>query len=371
MAPGTADARFLAVAFTLAARGLGRVWPNPAVGCVIERDGRIVGRGWTQPGGRPHAEAMALAEAGEGARGATAFTTLEPCAHHGRAPPCADALVSAGIVRLVSTIADPDPRVSGSGFARLRAAGIAVAEGRAAEAAARQNRGFLTRLARGRPMVTLKLGMTLDGRIATARGESRWITGAEARRYAHLMRANHDAVLVGSGTARADDPLLDVRDLGLEAANPVRIVADGGLALDPASRLVRTAGGQPLWVAHRPGASPARAAVLRAAGAELIECPAGADGRLDLAVLLHRLGERGITRLLCEGGGRLAAGLVAEGLADRIATVSAGLVLGGDATAGIAGLGIASLGDAPVFRLTETRRLGADLLALWETPAAP
>ncbi len=218
------DPRHMAHALGLARRGLGRVWPNPAVGCVLVKGSRVLGRGFTQPGGRPHAETVALAAAGEGARGATAYVTLEPCAHHGRTPPCAGALAAAGVARVVTAIEDPDPRVSGRGHAMLRAAGIAVTEGVLAEEARALQRGFLSRVVRGRPMVTLKLAASLDGRIATAAGESRWITGPGARARVHAMRAMHDAVMVGAGTARADDPMLTVRGLGVDH-QPVRVVA--------------------------------------------------------------------------------------------------------------------------------------------------
>ena len=230
------DRAHMAHALALARRGLGTVWPNPAVGAVLVRGGRVVGRGWTQAGGRPHAETMALAQAGPAAQGATAYVTLEPCAHHGQTPPCAEALVRARVARVVSAFQDPDPRVAGRGHAMLRAAGISVTEGvREAEARALQ-RGFLTRIAAGRPMLTLKLATSLDGRIATAAGESRWITGPEARARVHAMRAAHDAVLIGGGTARADDPSLTVRGLGI-ADLPVRIIAARALGLNPAGAL--------------------------------------------------------------------------------------------------------------------------------------
>jgi diaminohydroxyphosphoribosylaminopyrimidine deaminase/5-amino-6-(5-phosphoribosylamino)uracil reductase len=360
------DERFMAAALTLAGRSLGTVWPNPAVGCLIVQGGRIAGRGFTQPGGRPHAETIALAAAGPAARGATAYITLEPCAHHGQTPPCADALVAAGVARVVSALEDPDPRVAGRGFARLRAAGVRVETGVMASAAGALNLGFLTRLARGRPMVTLKLAVTLDGRIATARGESRWITGPEARRLAHLMRAQHDAILVGAGTVRADDPLLDVRDIGMADRAPVRVVADGSLSLPLTSRLARTAARQPLWIFHAGGADAGRAAALRACGAVLIPCPAGAEGRLDTSAMLGLLAERGLTRLLCEGGGRLAGSLLAARVVDRLVTAVAGLVIGGDGTAGVGALGLARLADAPRFRLVGQRQAGADLFTFWE-----
>ena len=220
----------MTAALGLAARGLGRVWPNPTVGCVVVRDGRVVGRGWTQPGGRPHAESEALRRAGDGARGATAYVTLEPCAHQGETPPCAEALVAAGIRRAVAAIEDPDPRVSGRGIETLRTAGIEAECGALADAAARLNAGYLWRLTRGRPLVTLKVATTLDGRTATGKGESRWITGEQARARAHRLRAEHDAVMIGAGTAQADDPALTCRLPGLADASPVRIIADGSLA---------------------------------------------------------------------------------------------------------------------------------------------
>ncbi|MEP5152674.1 bifunctional diaminohydroxyphosphoribosylaminopyrimidine deaminase/5-amino-6-(5-phosphoribosylamino)uracil reductase RibD, partial [Planktotalea sp.] len=216
------------MALSLARRGLGRVWPNPAVGCVIVKDGRIVGRGRTQDGGRPHAERVALAQAGAAAKGATAYVTLEPCSHHGKTSPCSHALIDAGIARVVAAMEDSDPRVSGLGFQQLRDAGIEVDTGLCAEEAARDNAGFFLKTEMGRPLVTLKLALTLDGRIATRTGDSQWITGPQARREVHALRARHDAVLVGAGTARADDPSLTVRDMGI-ARQPLRIVAARGL----------------------------------------------------------------------------------------------------------------------------------------------
>lgn len=360
----------MARALGLARRGLGRVAPNPAVGCIIARGDRILGRGWTQPCGRPHAERMALDAAGAAARGATAYVTLEPCAHHGRTPPCADALIAAGIARVVAPFEDPDPRVSGRGFARLAAAGIRVETGLMAGEARELNRGFLDRFTRGRPLVTLKLALTIDGRIATRTGDSRWITGRAARRYAHLLRARHDAILVGAGTARIDDPMLDVRGLGLAEASPVRVVADARLTLPPTSRLAMTADRLALWIAHDPGADPARAAALSAAGARLLPCPTGAGGRLDLAALLELLAGEGITRLLCEGGGTLAAALLAARLVDRLVTATAGCAIGADGTPALAAMGVTALAEAPRLRLAESRWLGGDLMAAWE-PADP
>ncbi len=352
------------LALTLGARGLGNVWPNPAVGCVIVRDGIVVGRGWTQPGGRPHAEVRALAQAGEAARGATAYVTLEPCAHHGHTPPCAEALIAAGVARVVTALTDPDPRVAGRGHAMLRAAGTAVTGDIEAEAARRVNAGFLGRITRGRPLVTLKLALTLDARIATATGESRWITGPEARRRVHLMRARHDAVMVGSGTARADDPDLRVRELGV-SRQPVRVVADSRLGVSPEGRLGRTALETPVWMLHGPQASPSARVAWSSTGAELIECATDPLGRIDIGDALGQLAARGLTRVFCEGGGGLAASLVRSGLADRLAVFSAGRLFGADGTAGLAAMGVTRLG-APDWHLTGVEQLGADLLHEWQ-----
>ncbi len=362
MTPGD-DRRYMALAITLGARGLGRVWPNPAVGCVIVRGGRILGRGWTQDGGRPHAETMALAQAGSSARGATAYVSLEPCAHHGRTPPCAEALVAAGVVRVVSALTDPDPRVSGRGHVTLESARVAVTTGVLATEAEQVQRGFLTRVRLGRPMVTLKLAATFDGRIATGSGESRWITGPEARRLVHLMRARHDAVLIGAGTARADDPALTVRDLG-PLRQPVRIVVARTLDLPLDGQLARTARETPLWLVHGPPAPADLRARWTETGAELIEV-AEAGAGLDLSAALFALCRRGLTRIFCEGGGQLAAALLSADLADNVAVFSAGIALGADARPAVGSLGLVRLTDATRFRLDEVRPVGGDVLGLW------
>lgn len=292
----------MGLALALGRRGWGRVWPNPSVGCVILRDGRVLGRGWTADGGRPHAEARALAQA-EDVRGATAYVTLEPCAHHGRTPPCAEALVAAGLARVVVGTGDPDPRVSGRGIAILREAGIEVMVGlREAEAQADLS-GFLLRVTEGRPFVTLKLAASLDGRIATASGESKWITGPQARATVQALRARHDAVMVGGGTARADDPLLTVRGMG-SRPQPVRVVLSRGLDLPLDGQLARTARDVPLWLMHGAGAS---AVPWEAVGARCLAVSAGLEG-LDLRAALGALAAQGLTRVLCEGVGRWRRG---------------------------------------------------------------
>ncbi len=358
-------------ALALARRGLGRVWPNPAVGCVlVARDGygsRVIGRGWTQAGGRPHAETEALARAGDLARGATAYVTLEPCSHHGKTPPCAEALIAAGVQRVVAAVEDPDPRVSGRGLAALRAADIEVTLGTGATEAREINAGFLTRLAQGRPMVALKLATTLDGRIALADGASRWITGPDARQRAHLLRATHDAILVGTGTVAADDPQLTCRLAGMADRSPVRIVLDRSLRLPSTVRVFD--GAAPTWVVHGPGADAAHADGLRKKGIELLEIATGADGKLDLAALFARLGERGLTRVLVESGGEFVAALLRASLVDRLYWFRAGAILGGDGRAAIADLGLQDLDRMSRFHLRERTPCGQDVLEIW-APAA-
>ncbi len=352
-------------ALALARRGLGNAWPNPAVGCVLVRDGRVVGRGWTQPGGRPHAETEALRRAGSKARGATAYVTLEPCSHHGRTPPCCNALAEAGVARVVMAMRDPDPRVNGRGLAMLRDAGIVVEEGLLDAEARALNAGFFRRIERGLPVVTLKLATTLDGRIATATGESRWITGPEARREAHALRARHDAILVGSGTVLADDPDLTCRIPGMERVPMLRVVADARLRTSPAARLVATARVAPSCIITVPGHPPAALAPFIAAGVEVLTVPAAETG-LDLRALLGALARRGVTRVLAEGGAGLAAGLLRAGLVDRLAWFHAPGVMGGDGHPAAEGLRLATLAAMPRFRRVAIRPLGADLLTEYE-----
>lgn len=359
---GTAsDLAFMRAALSLASRGLGDVWPNPAVGCLLVRDGRIVGRGWTQPGGRPHAETEALARATARARGATAYVTLEPCAHHGLTGPCSTALIAAGVARAVIAVEDPDPRVHGQGIAALRAAGIDIATGILGDEAAELNRGFLLRVTEGRPLFTLKLATSLDGRIATRTGDSKWITGEEARRQAHLLRASHDAVLVGSGTALADDPALTCRLPGMAGRSPVRLVADARLRLPPTGQLARTAGALPTWVLTAAAADPARREALQAAGIGIIEVATSDDGSLDPWAMAQALAGRGLTRVMIEGGGRLAAAFLRAGLIDRVCWFTAPKIIGGDGMAAVGDLGLDAVADAPVFRHPWHRGLGGDI----------
>lgn len=327
----TDDARWMAAAAALAARGVGQTAPAPSVGCVIVKDGCVVGRGWTQPGGRPHAEAMALAQAGDAAGGATAYVTLEPCAHVSRrGPACADGLLEAGIARVVAAAVDPDPRTAGQGIARLRAAGVEVVTGVADPAARQAAAGFFERQVAGRPLVTLKLAMSIDGRIALPDGRSRWITGEPARAHAHLLRARSDLIVVGRRTLEADDPSLDVRLDGLEDRSPRVAVLSRTLSVLPADRRL------------------AAADALILAGVEAL------DALTD------------VNDVLVEGGAGVAAAFLAADRVDRLVVYRAPIVVG-EGLAGVADIGLGDLADAHGrWHEVENRRLGNDRLEVYE-----
>lgn len=356
------DQLHMRAALALAARGLGSVWPNPSVGCVLVQGGVVVGRGWTQPGGRPHGETEALARAGEAARGATAYVSLEPCNHHGKTPPCTEALIAAGVVRVVIACEDPDPRVAGSGIRRLRDAGIRVDVGVCADQAWELNRGFFTRILHDRPMVTLKLATTLDGRIATHRGESKWITGPEARALGHGLRARHDAIMVGIRTAMSDNPELTCRLPGLEGRSPVRIVFDSRLRLPLTGKLVYAARQVPTWIVTRDDADGLRRQALADCGVQLIPVAADAAGLPDPARAMADLARRGLTRVLVEGGATLAASLLRARLVDRMEWFRAAKIIGGDGTAAVAAFGVDTLVQAAGFDRVRVRRAGDDLM---------
>lgn len=353
----------MSLALSLGRRGQGVTWPNPAVGCVVVAGERIVGRGWTCAGGRPHAETQALAQAGEAARGADVFVTLEPCAHHGRTPPCAQALIDAGVGRVVVAIGDSDPRVCGRGIAMLRAAGIPVIMG-VLEAEARiDHAGFKSRIERGRPMITLKLASSFDGRIATASGESQWITHSGARRMVHAMRARHDAVMVGGGTARKDDPALTVRGLGIRH-QPARVVISRRLDLPLTGRLAQTARQVPIILCHGADAPHGLVEAWRGLGATLLSCSVS-GGQLDIVDVMHKLGVHGLTRVFSEGGSALAAALLQNDLVDHLVGFTAGVVIGAEGVPGIGAMGISRLKTAPRFDLLRTQTVGPDVLHHW------
>jgi diaminohydroxyphosphoribosylaminopyrimidine deaminase/5-amino-6-(5-phosphoribosylamino)uracil reductase len=310
------DERFMRLALALGRRGLGNTWPNPAVGCVIVKDGVIVGRGWTQPGGRPHAEVEALRHAKRAAKGATLYCTLEPCSHEGKSPPCADAIVKAGVARVVSAIEDPNPEVAGQGHARLRENGIAVDVGLLADEARRAHGGHIERITAGRPHVTLKLAVSADGKAGLAGRKQVFITGDAARDRVFNIRAQHDAILVGLGTVLADNPQLSARLPGLYERSPVRVVLDAQLRVPLSLSVISTCRDVPTWVFASHKASPVAEEILVAKGAKVFRVD-DTQGRLDLDEVLKTLGSEGITRLMVEGGPTVAASFVAADLVDE------------------------------------------------------
>jgi diaminohydroxyphosphoribosylaminopyrimidine deaminase/5-amino-6-(5-phosphoribosylamino)uracil reductase len=353
------------LALTLGRRGLGRTWPNPAVGSVVVRDGVILGRAWTHDGGRPHAETQALAQAGEAARGATLYVTLEPCSHHGKTPPCADAIIAAGIARVVSAMDDPNPKVAGQGHARIRAAGVALEVGICAEEARRDHSGHIRRITEGRPHVTLKLALSTDDKIGASGRRPFQITGEEVRQRVHMFRAQSDAILVGIGTALADNPQLNCRLPGMEPRSPVRVILDRDLHLPPGGYLARTAREHPLWIFAGGAGEPPRAAPLVAAGAEIIDVGV-TDRGLDLAAVLKELGRRGVSRLMVEGGARVAASFVVSGLADEIWLYRGPVKIGADGVAALDGLPLTAVTQSPHYRVRATEVLGTDTLTIYE-----
>ena len=363
-----ADLRFMQLALALGRRGQGRTWPNPAVGEVFVNDVVIVGRGWTQPGGRPHAEPEALQRAGEAARGATLYATLEPCSHFGRSPPCADAVIAAGIARVVSAVEDPNPEVAGQGHAKLRAAGIVVDVGLGATEAARDHAGHFRRIRDKRPHVILKLAVSSDDKIGAADRKPVAITGEAAKARVHLLRAQCDAVLVGIGTVQADDPLLTCRLPGMEAQSPVRVVLDRALRISGTSRLVHSARETPLWVMTSSLSEAPAAMKLGAAGAQVIRVatttapPPG----LDLLAVLHALAEKGITRLLVEGGSRVASSFVAADLADEVWLLRGPDAVGADGIVALHGLPLTSVTQSKYYRVRASEAVGNDKLTIYE-----
>jgi diaminohydroxyphosphoribosylaminopyrimidine deaminase/5-amino-6-(5-phosphoribosylamino)uracil reductase len=363
------DERWMAAALRLGRRGLGLTAPNPSVAALIVRDGLLVGRGVTQPGGRPHAEQTALAEAGEAARGATIYVTLEPCSHHGKTPPCAETIVNAGAARVVAALDDPDPRVAGRGFAMLRAAGIAVEVGLGAEQARRDHLGHILRVTAQRPMVTLKLAQTADGYGAGDEHDARLaITGEAANLAVQVMRSLHEAIMVGIGTAREDDPLLTVRLPGVNA-RPLRVVIDARLDLPLTSRLVATAREFPTLIVATAEAAPERETALVAAGAEVARVASDASGGVDLGAALRLLATRGITRVFSEGGPRVAAGLVAAGLADEVAVLTALKPLGRPGRLALDAATWEALADPARYREQDGALYGDDRLRRWASMA--
>ncbi len=362
------DSRYMQLALTLGRRGQGRTWPNPAVGAVIVKDGVIIGRGWTQPGGRPHAEPEALAQAGTAADGATLYVTLEPCSHVGKSPPCADAIVAAGIARVVAAIEDPNPEVAGQGHARLRAAGIQVDIGLCADQAARDHAGHFRRVRDQRPHVVLKLAVSPDGKIAAAGRKPVAVTGERVRSRVHLLRAQSDAILVGIGTVIADDPELTCRLPGMAKRSPVRVVLDRALRISGNSKLVHSARNTPLWVMTSDFAEAPAAMALGAAGAQVLRVPAVTSPvpGLDLPAVLHSLSDKGITKLLVEGGAKIAASFVTAGLVDEIWLFRGPNEIGDDGIDALDALPLSAITGSPDFAVRASETIENDTLTIYE-----
>ena len=359
------DARFMRLALAIGYRNLGRTWPNPSVGAVLvdPADGRVVATGVTQPGGRPHAERVALAAAGEAARGKTLYVSLEPCSHTGVTPPCADAVIAAGVGRVVTALDDADPRVAGRGHAVLRQAGIALTTGVLAEDAARDHRGHFARVRSGRPFVTVKLAQTADG-YAAGEWSRLVITGEGANARTHMLRAHADAVLVGVSTVLADDPRLDVRLPGLEDRSPARVVFDSRLQTPPTSRLVATASKRPTFILCTPEADREAEARLSDAGAQVVRVAADGRRRLDLAAALRRLCEIGLTCVLCEAGPTLADALARDDLIDEAILITNERPFGGPGLMAVGRHLKASLSGS--LRPISDEQVGPDLIRVFE-----
>ena len=367
MTDKASDLRFMQLALALGRRGKGNTWPNPAVGAVVVKDGVIVGRGWTQPGGRPHAEPVALQRAGAAAKDATLYVTLEPCSHHGKSPPCADAIIAAGITRVVSAIEDPNPEVAGQGHARLRGTGIRVDVGLCQTEAAQDHAGHFLRVRERRPHVTLKLAVSADGKIAAHGRKTVAITGDAARARVHLLRAQSDAIMVGIGTVLADDPTLTCRLPGLEAQSPVRTVLDGALRIPGDSKLVHSARDTPLWIMASETAEAAAAAKLSAAGANVIRlAPAKGLPNLEPADVLNALSERGITRLMIEGGAAVASSFLTAGLVDEVWLLQAPITIGSDGLDALDAKPLTALTQSQHWRARNSEDLQQDILTIYE-----
>ena len=356
------DMRYMQRALAIAAAGVGYVSPNPLVGCVIVKDGRIVGEGYHERYGGPHAEANALRDAGAEARGATLYVTLEPCCHTGKTPPCADAVLQAGVQRVVMAAQDPNPKVSGGGLARLRDAGIEVAVGVGEAEARRLNETFWHYMQTQRPFVTLKCAVTLDGKIATRTGASRWITGAAARERGHRLRHAADAILVGSGTALQDDPQLTTRLSDGGGVNPLRIVVDSALRLPLSAQLATARRDCRTLVATGEGAPRDKQRQLENQGVEILRLPSYADGRVNLEALLAELGARGVADLLVEGGATLSAALLQRRLVDKLVVFIAPKIIGGDGINVVAAFGVETMADALQLHGMKSQSVGEDVM---------
>jgi len=355
------DSHYMEMALGLARRGLGSTWPNPSVGCIIvDQKGHVVGRGYTGQGGKPHGEITALKQAGRAAKGSTAYVTLEPCAHYGKTPPCAEALLKAQISRVVVATIDPDERTSGKGMEILKKAAVQVDLGVCQTEAKAINQGFFKRITASKPFVTLKVATSLDGMIAASSGQDGWITGPESRRRGHLLRANHDAILVGVGTVLADNPSLDCRLPGLENRSPVRIILDSSLRTPDDCTVVNTANSIPTWIITGQG-NDQKKALLEKKSVQIICCDLNQKGQIDLEKMMPMLAAKGLTRILSEGGAQVNASLIKASLVDRLYWFRSTDIIGGDGLPALSSIGLTELLKMPQFSLIRTGRTGKDI----------
>ena len=355
------DQKWMKKALRLAVRGIGNVSPNPPVGCILVKKENIISRGWTQPSGRPHAEVMALKQAGERAEGATAYCTLEPCAHFGRTSPCCDALIEAGISRVVVAVKDPDPRVDGKGIKRLREAGISVVEDVCKDHALEIMQGFFNVLNFARPFVTLKLGMSIDSRLATNAGESKWITGDKARQSVHLLRAKNDAILTGVGTIIRDDPQLNCRLPGLEGYSPTRILVDSKLRLPVDSQFAQTASKHKSFVFTTDKEDASKREVLTDMGVNVFQISSDKGEQVSMPQCLKKIAQEGITTVLVEAGTALSTNLLHNNLLDKLVVYRAPTVIGGDGIAAWHPLGVEHLAESKTFAIQKIEQIGSDI----------
>lgn len=355
------DIKYMKMALDLAATAIGRTSPNPMVGAVLVKEGKVVGRGFHARAGTPHAEVMALRDAGDGAGGSTLYVTLEPCCHHGRTGPCTEAVINAGVVRVVAAMTDPNPLVAGKGFARLRQAGLEVVWGVMEEEASRLNEVFIKYITTGKPFVVLKAAVSLDGKIATRTGDSRWITGPEAREYGHRLRDRYDAIMVGVNTVLADNPSLTTR-LPEGGRDPVRVVLDSQARTPPGSVVINSSSEAPVLIITTPEAPEERVGALKQAGAEVIALPER-EGRVDMRAVFTELARRGITSLLIEGGGQVHASAISSGGVDKVEWFIAPKLIGGAAAPGpLGGQGPESIAGATLLERVRVTRIGVDIL---------
>lgn len=361
------DISYMRLALAYARRGVGTTFPNPSVGCVLVQDGECVAAAVTAPGGRPHAEILALQYAGKKAKGATAYVTLEPCSHYGETSPCAKALIEAGISRVVIAIQDPNPKVAGAGIVMVQAAGVTVEQGLLEKEAYRVNQGFFSVHTRARPLIALKIASTMDGKVATATGESQWVTDGPSRRYGHFLRASYDAIMVGSGTVRKDNPLLTCRLPGCEDRNPVRVIISTSLDTGMDMALIHTAHQVPTWIVTTSSAAGTINAYI-ARGCRVMVVKKDAGGYCDLHETVQMLAKEGVTRLLVEGGPTLATAFLRQQLVDRIYWFHAPAIMGEDGKAGFGTLAVPSLSAMPVFKPIGVRSWGRDTLTVMERP---